>query len=500
MTPLDYVVLMVYLVGVTVIGLLAGRSKKVSLDEYFLGSRAVPWLASAASLVATGISCKSLIGLPGLSYKGDMTYLQMYLPVPLAVLIAAVVFLPFYARLRVTSVYEYLGLRFSPGVRSFASILYQIEAALITGTIIAAPSLVLSEVTGLAYNVAVAILLLLTLVYTVIGGTKAVIWTDVVQLFVFVGVPVAVIGYVAGHADGGLSQLLKIAGQHGKLRTFDFSLDFSVEVTFWGAMLSMTCWHLANFSITQILMQRYMTAASEKDCQRSLVVGGTGILIMWAGLMFIGVVLYGYNVLHPGAIPGGTSADRIFPAFVFSALPPGFKGLFISAAFAAGMSTLSSMLNSMGTITLLDVWKLHFDDGVPEKTWIRRARGLTVGWGLLSFGAAFVVLNFGTVITAGIRLGTVLIGAIFGIFVLGIFTRRATSGGVAIGAVAGMTTLIVVMARTSISWTWYCLIGSLVTVGIGYAASLFMPASAGVERYTFTGLPPSDEGGVKRTA
>lgn len=471
MSVVDYLVLVAYLVGVTGVGLWASRVKQSTLDQYFLGNRAVPWLASMASLIATGISCKSLIGLPGLTYKGDMTYLQMYLPLPLAIGLAAWLFLPVYSRLRMTSVYEYLGLRFGQKVRSFASVLFQIETALITGTVIAAPSLVLSEVTGVPYNLAVAILLVLTLVYTAIGGTKAVIWTDAVQLIVFVGVPVVVIYCISAQADGGLVHLLQVAGESGKLRVFDFSLDFGTEVTFWAALFSMTCWHMANFSISQVNIQRFLTAPNERDARKAMMWGGVGILGMWTALMLVGAVLFAYNVMNPGTVSEDTMTDRIFPAFVLSALPIGFKGLFIAAAFAAGMSTLSSMLSSMGTISLLDVWKLHYDDDVEERVWIRRARVLTVFWGLMSFGAAFMVLNFGTVLTAGIKLATVLIGAIFGMFLLGLFNRRANALGAVAGALAGIVSLVLVIALTEVSWAWYCLIGTAITVVTGLVVS-----------------------------
>ena len=491
MSPVDYLIIALYLVGVTGIGLLASRSKKETLDEYFLGNRAVPWVVSAASLIATGISCRSLIGLPGLTYKGDMTYLQMYLPLPFAVLVAALVFLPFYVRLRMTSVYEYVGLRFGPGARSFASVLFQLQTALITGTVIAAPSLVLSEVTGLSYELSVALLLVLTVLYTALGGTKAIIWTDLAQLGIFAGVPVAIGIYIWLHADGGLGGLFDVALAHGKLRVFDFSFDLGTEVTFWSALLSMTCWHLANFSVNQENSQRYLTAPSEKDCRLTMIWGSLGILLIWTILMGLGVMLYAFNVQHPGMVPEGTAADRIFPSFVLSTLPAGFKGCFVAAALAAGMATLASMINAMGTATLLDVWKLHFDDGADETRWIGRARILMLLWGIASFGTAFVVLKFGTVITAGIKIGAVMIGAQFGMFLLGMFSRRASARGVVTGALTGIGTLVIVIASTKISWAWYCLIGTLVTMSAGYLASFIWPQAPGSIPLTWAQLPPT---------
>ncbi|MSU73338.1 MAG: hypothetical protein EXS43_13535 [Opitutus sp.] len=491
MSPLDFGIVICYLVGVTALGLIASRSARKTLDDYFLGNRAIPWLVSAASLIATGISCRSLIGMPGLTYKGDLTYLQMYLPLPFTVLIAAWIFLPFYVRFRMTSVYEYLGLRFNNRVRSFASILFQIQTAMITGTVIAAPSLVLSEVTGISYEWSVVVLLFLTLLYTAMGGTKAIIWTDMLQLTIFAGVPFAILIYVCTQADGGVVNLLRVAEEQGKLRLFDFTFDLGTEVTFWSALLSMSCWHLANFSVNQENSQRYLTAPSEKDCARTMVWGSVGILAIWVMLMLIGVLLFAYNTLHPGVVPANVAADRVFPAFVLSALPSGFKGLFISAALAAGMATLASMVNAMGTASLLDVWKLHRDDGASETTWIQRARLLTLFWGVVSFGAAFVVLKLGTVITAGIKLGAVMIGAIFGMFILGIFFRRGTAAGAVVGAVVGIVTLVIVLLTSKISWAWYCLIGTVVSVVVGYAVSVLSPLPADARPLTWWELPPA---------
>ena len=203
MAPLDYIIIAVYVIGVTLVGLTASRRRQSSISEYVLANRRVPWLAATASMIATGISAKSLIGLPGLSYTRDLTYVQMYLVLPLAALIAVVVFLPFYSRLKIISAYEYLGRRFNPRVQSYASLIFQIETALVLGTVIAAPSLVMSEATGISYHAAVAILLVATLLYTSIGGMRAVIWTDVVQFFIFAIIPVALLAYTISHTEGG---------------------------------------------------------------------------------------------------------------------------------------------------------------------------------------------------------------------------------------------------------------------------------------------------------
>lgn len=481
MAVLDYVVLAAYVAGIVLIGLLVSRRRAATTEDYFLGGRSIPWMAGTASLIATAISCKSLIGLPGLAFTGDLTYLQMYLVVPLAAWLVSVIFLPFFSKLRITSAYEYLGRRFNPRVQSFGSLLFQIETALVLGTVIAAPCLVMSEATGLSYNVCVLILLAATLIYTSVGGVKAVVWTDVVQLFIFASVPLLLVGFVlwSSASGGGVGALIETARAHNKLRLFDFSFDLTTEVTIWASLISMLFWHASSYGVNQVLIQRYMTARSQRESRRSIIVGSIGSVMLWAAFLVTGVFLFAANQLRPGMVPENVSADRVFTAFMMATLPAGLKGAFIAAAFAAGMSTLSSMLNSMGTVTLVDVWRLHCSDGANEQAWIARARLLTLVWGLFSFGAALFVLRFGTVITAGIKLGSVISGALFGMFLLGVFVRRAVAAGVVIGAVVSQAMLVAVIAWTDISWSWYCGIGTLVTVAVGYASSLFYPATAG---------------------
>jgi len=492
LSPLDYIVIAAYVLGVTAIGFFASGRRQTSLSGYLIGDRAVPWLAGAASLIATGVSTKSLIGMPGLAYSRDLTYLQMYLVLPLGALVAATVFLPFYSRLRITSAYEYLGRRFSPAMQSYASLLFQFETAFVVGTVIAAPSLVMSEATGISYEISVAVLLGATVLYTTFGGMKAVIWTDVVQFAIFAVTPIVLLAFIVGSAKGGLGELIEVASAHGKLKVFDFSYSLTAELTFWGAIGSMFFWHAGNQCVNQVLIQRYMTAPSQADSRKAILVGAGGILLLWMLFLFLGVILYAMAQQRPGAVPAGLHPDRVFTAFVMSSMPEGLRGCFIAAAFAAGMSTLSSMLNSMSTVTLLDVWKLHFNDEAGERVWLRRARMLTIMWGAFSFGAALIVLQFGTVITAGIKFGSMITGALLGIFLLGIFVKRAGVSHAVAGSVIGMASVGAVMIASDISWSWYCGIGTVMTFVPGLLLALLTPSKRDVRALSYSVLIESN--------
>lgn len=482
MDLLDTIVLAGYGIAVVVIGLLAGRGQSRT-DDYLMGGRSVPWLAGMASVIATGISCRSLIGLPGLTYARDLTYLQMYLVAPLAAWLAAVTLLPKFTSLRITSAYQFLGRRFGPRAQSFGSALFQIETAVVLGTVIAAPCLVLSEATGMPYVWSVIVFMGATVLYTSFGGIRAVIWTDVLQFGVFTIVPVLIVAYGISSLDGGLATVLAAARQHDKLRVFDFSFDFSSEMTFWAALVSMVFWHGSTQGSNQVIIQRYMTAPSPAECRKTMLWGSVGTVLLWALFLLIGILLFAYSTAHPGLLPGAKEPDRVFTAFVMKVLPGGLRGAYIAAALAAGMSTLSGMLNSLSTVTLVDIWKLHFDDGASDAVWVRRARGLTLMWGAFSFGAAFFVLRFGTVITAGVKLGSILAGALLGMFLLGAFVRRANTTGAIAGACLGICAVVGVMAAGSVSWSWFCGIGTVVTVIAGYLASLTAERAAAAPRF-----------------
>jgi SSS family transporter len=360
-----------------------------------------------------------------------------------------------------------------------------VEQTLVLGTVIAAPSLVMSEVSGLTYELCVLIMLALTLLYTLIGGMRAVIWTDIVQMMVFLVVPLIVLAYVLASSAGDSDALWAAAVNHRKLRTFDFSISTTGGITFWAGFTSMLIWHVSNYGCNQTLIQRYMTARSHTESCRAMLMSGFGLVIIWGSLLGMGVVLFAYNELHPGVVAPDTPADRVFAAFAMKVLPSGLKGLFVAAAFAAGMSTLSSILNSMGTVTLLDVWKLYSRKPATEAVWIARARWLTMMWGVFSFGAALFVLKFGTVITAGIKLGSVIGGTLAGIYVLGIFLPRAVAPGVFLGAVLSLGTLTYVGLMTDIHWAWYCAIAMLVTVVLGGGLSMLFPRVAYAEELVY---------------
>ena len=474
MTLLDYLVLVAYFAATIAIGSLAFTKQK-GLKDYFVASRSTPWLASAASLVVTTISAVTFIGIPALSFKKDLTDLQLYFGFPLAAIAAAVLIIPFYYRQDILTAYEFLEQRFDFKTRLLASLLFQLKDIFVLGVVIAAPAKVMTEFSGWPFEWSAVLVVLATAVYTITGGIRAVIWTDVMQLFVLLGAPLAALFVLVQRMEGGIPQIFAIASEHQKFRLIDTSFDLESEVTLWIAFSGLTLYWFSEWVISQSSIQRYLTGKSLAESRRALIASGFGAFFVWVFFFLIGIALYAFHIAHPDRLPAGEDADRVFVRFILGELPAGLRGLALSGVFAAAMSTLSSRINAAASLTLVDVVQRL----APEKvrgSEIRWARWLTFGWAIVGTLAALLVIHWGGIIKAGMRLGNLLVGPLLGIFLLGIFSRRAHATGTFMGCWIGALTVGLVAAFTDVSWGWYTLIGSLAGVVSGYLLSCWLPA------------------------
>lgn len=473
MTILDYAVLLVYLLGITAVGAFAFTSQS-GLKDYFLGGRSIPWLASTATLIAAGISAITFVGMPGLAFEKDIGALQMYLGMPFAAILAAALVVPFFYRQDIISAYEFLEKRFDSKTRLLASVVYQILYVFILGTVIAAPAKVLSEFSGMSYVWAAVIVCAFTSFYTVIGGMKAVVWTDVIQLFLMLGGPLLALGILIFKMEGGVNQVLEIAAQNNKLRLFDTSFSLETEVTVWAAFTGLAIYHFSSLVVGQGNVQKYLTAKSVSQAQRAVVWHGFGLLAIWTLFFLIGVALYAFHAAHPDRLPATADADRVFVRFVINELPAGIRGAVLSAVFAAGMSTISAMLNSLSSMTVVDIVQRFF----PQKLHGREipvARALTFAWSVASLITAIIVVRWGGVVKAGLQIGNFFSGPLLAVFMLGMFTRRSNAPGVFAGAIIGLMIVAFVAQFTRVSWAWHCMIGTIAAAVSGYGLSLFFP-------------------------
>ncbi len=484
MTSFDYLIILIYFVTVVAIGTL-GFASQTNLKDYFLGERSIPWLASLGTLIASGISAITFIGIPALSYAKDLSELQLFIGMPLAAILAAWFIVPFFYRQDIITAYEYLGKRFDLKTRQFASTTTQILIALSLGLMLEAPSKVLSEITGLSYHWCVLLIALSTALYTIVGGLKAVIWTDLIQVLLVIIAPILTIILMAKRTEGGIGRLIQVASQNHKFHMFNTSLDPSNESTLWTGLIGLMIYNFSALVVNQSNTQKYLSAKSARGSQSAVVAHGFGLLIMWSIFFLVGVGLFSFHTIYPQRLPSGTDYDRVFVRFILNEMPTGIRGLVLTGVFASAMSAMSASLSALSSITVVDIWQRLFPSVNRENT-VKGSRWITLGWCLIAIATALVLVRWGSMVKIGLRVGNFLSGPMLAIFLLGIFTRRANGSGAFAGGIVSLVVVTLVAQFTTISWAWYALIGTVVGMLSGYLLSLASPAPTReiVEKYT----------------
>jgi SSS family transporter len=491
----DYAVLLAYLVGITVFGTLFRRSQR-SVRDYFLGAKRTHWLVISFSIVATETSTLTLIGVPALAYAvyprpeqgGTFTYLQVVAGYIVARFLISALFIPAYFQGDLLTAYEFLNRRFGPGAKHVAASLFLAMRALAEGVRVFAASLVLAAVVGASlpglphlWLWSIVLVGILTLIYTFEGGIAAVIWTDLIQLVIYVGGSVLAAWLLLHLVPGGWPAIAATAGEAGKFQVLSFSWDLRLPFTFWAGLVGGTCLTMASHGTDQLLVQRLLACRNERDGQKALVASGFIVLAQFVLFLLIGVMLFAYYRHAP--LPPLTSPDEVFPAFIVHSLPHGAAGLVIAAVFAAAMSNLSGSLNSLASTTVLDFYRPLASRGRTEAELLRLSRWCTAGWGVVLIGIAVVARDWGSVFTAGLTIASIVYGPMLGAFLLGMLTTRAHQGGVVAGIGVSLLAMLVVKICTPLAWTWYVLVGTAVCVSVGYVASLVLaparPAAAG---------------------
>ena len=479
---LDLGVIVVYLVGITWFGA-RFRGGQRTLKDYFLGGRSAPWWAIGLSIVSAETSTLTVIGTPALAFNGNFGFLQLVLGYLLARIVIATLFLPAYFRGEMYTAYELMRVRFGPRIRKLTAGTFLVLRALAEGVRVFAISIVISVVLGTGEMASIIAILLLTLLYTYEGGMTAVIWTDVVQMALYVVGALVSLWAILHEIPGGWAHVAAVAGPLGKFQVFDFRLGapgefFSRTYSFWGGILGGCFLTTASHGTEQLMVQRLLAASSERESRAALLGSWVVILVQFTLFLTIGVclfTLYSDNGWQPPKV-----SDSIYPRFIWEHLPPGIAGMIIAAILAAAMSNLSAALNALASTTVMDFLRpavagvtgesgrASADDGV----WLRRARMATVVWAAILLGVALVARNWGSVLQAGLSIASIIYGSLLGVFLLGLLTKRVGEIAAMCGMVAGLAVMLYVRFGTSIAFTWYVLIGTSVAfvtgVGVSY--------------------------------
>jgi SSS family solute:Na+ symporter len=464
---LDLAIIAVYLIGITLFGL-RFRKRQRSLRDYFLADRNIPWWAISLSIVAAETSTLTIISIPGLAYDSNLTFLQVIMGYVVGRVIISFVLLPHYFRGDLFTAYELIERRFGKRLRTLTASLFLLTRAAAEGVRVYAVSIVVRIALGTGEITSIAIITTLTLIYTFEGGLAAVIWTDVVQTAIYVGGTLVGVSVILHLVPGGWGAIHDLASNAGKLRIFDFTPSLWKPYTFWAGLIGGALFTTASHGTDQLIVQRLLAARNQRQSVTALLTSGIAIFFQFALFLTVGVMLWAYYQL-PTASFG--KADYIYPKFIVSRLPHGISGLLIAAILAAAMSNLSAALNSLSSSSMMDFYLRRHPD-TDERMQLRLSRVSTFLWALLLFALAVLSLHkVARVVEVGLTIASVAYGALLGVFLLGVLTKRAHQNGAMIGMLFGFCADLYLWLWTRVPWTWYVAIGTTITFAVGYLAS-----------------------------
>jgi len=475
---MDLAVIVVYLASITWFGARFGRSQR-TLRDYFLGGKIVPWWAISLSVVSAETSTLTVIGTPALSFQGNFGFLQLVLGYLLARIVIATLFLPAYFRGEMYTAYELMRVRFGDRIRRLTAATFLVLRALAEGVRVFAISIVISVILGSGETASILVILCLTLFYTYEGGLAAVIWTDVAQMSLYVVGAVLSLVLLLREIPGGWQHVAAVAGPLGKLQIFDFRLAppgifFARTYSFWAGIIGGCFLTTASHGTEQLMVQRLLAARDRRRSQAALLASWAVIFIQFTLFLVIGTclfVLYRERGAQPPAV-----MDRLYPLYVWQNLPPGVAGLVMAAILAAAMSNLSAALNALASTTVLDLWRPLARSGSgagqgSDARWLRMSRYATVVWGMILFGVALVARHWGSVLQAGLSIASIVYGALLGVFLLGLLTKRVGETAAMAGMCVGLAVMLYVRFATPIAFTWYVVIGTGATFATGILVS-----------------------------
>ena len=478
---IDLLIIAAYLAGIILFGL-RFRKRQRTMRDYFLADRNIPWWAIALSIVAAETSTLTIISIPGLAYDSNLTFLQVVMGYVIGRVVISFVLLPQYFRGELYTAYQLIERRFGPELRTVTAGLFLLTRAAAEGVRVYAVSILVSIALGTGEVTSIAIITLLTLIYTFEGGLAAVIWTDVVQTFIYVGGTLVGLFTILHLVPGGWGSVQAIADGLHKFRVFDATIaaqwpfvNFAKPYTLWAGIIGGAFLTTASHGTDQLIVQRLLAARNQRQSALALLSSGAAVFFQFGLFLFVGVMLFAYYRVPSTAFG---RADRIYPTFIVTRMPHGIAGLLIAAILAAAMSNLSAALNSLSSSSIMDFY-LRFRADVSEAGRLRLARMATVGWAMVLFGLAFLALHrVGRVVEVGLQIASVAYGALLGVFLLGVLTRRANQAGAMIGMLCGLAMELYLWKWSQVAFTWWVAIGTCVTFAIGYAASVLWRAPA----------------------
>ncbi len=485
---LNWITLIAYLGGLVVVGLICARNTR-SADDFYLGGRSIPWWAAGISIFGTTLSAITYLALPARVYATDWSAILLNAGIIIVAPFIAAVYVPRLRRLNVTTAYQFLEARFDLGLRLFGSASFIVFQLLRMGIVVFLPALALSAVTGFNLTLCIVLMGLISTVYTAFGGIKAVIWTDVIQVVVLVGGALLALGIVVGSLGGGFSTLISVGQDSGKFTLPPIEWSWASDSFMTLMLAAIFANALVPYTSDQAVVQRYLTTATEGEARKA--VWTNALLAIPATLIFslMGIALFVFYKSNPELLAPLEKNDQILPWFVAHQMPAGLAGLVIAGVFAAAMSSLDSSMHSICTAVSNDFIG-RFKDQWEDASQLSFARKLVAGLGVLGTIIAFGLskMDTGHLFDLLIGLLGLIASPLAGLFLLGLFTKRASATSAWIGVSCSLAALVYTKYLTQLSGLLYGFVGIGVCLGVGYLASYIVPQKASVS----TGADPSN--------
>ncbi len=467
---LNYIVVIVYLLMLVALGFYFSRNQQTT-DDFFKGGNRIPWWAAGLSIFGTQLSAITFMAIPAKTFATDWLYFFLMMTIIMIAPFIIRYFLPFYRRFNLTTAYQYLELRFNLLTRLIGSSMYIFLQLGRLGIVLLLPSFALSVVTGISVDTCILTMGVLSILYTVLGGIEAVIWTDVLQVFVLLGG--ALLSLVILFFNLDTQDIITHIGDYDKMKIFDTTFDFS-SATLWVVLLGGFASNLIQYGSDQTVVQRYLTTKDEKSAAKGIWIGAWMTIPSTLIFFTLGSLLFVFYKTQPAALNFTLEkADAIFPWYIISNLPDGISGLLIAAIFAASMSSLDSSMNSVSTVVTTDffrrLWPLS-----NEKAYLKLARSTTAIIGILGTGLALMMANWGisSLWDQFNMIVGLFTGGLGGIFILGIFTQKANGTGAVWGLILSGILQFLIKEYTDIHLLLYAFTGLVSSFTLGYLISL----------------------------
>lgn len=463
----DYLIIILFLIGVALFGIFKG-GKQRTVEDYFLGSKNIPWWAVCFSIVAAETSTLTFISIPGLAYLANLNFLQVTFGYLIGRIIIAKYFLPSYFNGELSTAYEFLEKRFGYKTRSFSSIVFMFTRTAADGVRLFATAIPLKLMLGIDYSYAIIIIAVISLMYTITGGMKGIIWVDVLLMFIYLGGALLSLYFlIYQFLPDGFNSIILAAQPENKLNVINLNFGnslaefFSKPYTLPSGILGGAFLSMASHGTDQLIVQRLLSIKNLKEARKAIVGSGIVVILQFVIFMLVGAALFAYY----GKL--NIRSDEIFPKFIIENIPSPFSGVIIAGLFAAAMSTLAGSISALSSSTMLDIYQAFKKNRVVKND-LKISRLFTIFWAVMLIFAALIFMNSPqTVVELALSIASFTYGGLLGTFMLGLFVKRAKQEDAIAAFTGGIFIMVTVISLKLTAWTWYTIIGVTATMLLG---------------------------------